>query len=93
MTVTEDLTQLAITYRNKVQECADMIKLLSGNTPDNSRLVFMIGTVAVDVIPITDDNADFCMGFFMAWHQHYGKKLKEVTATMEKLQSGAVAPQ
>lgn len=85
-----DLEQQAGYCLDMIQHCADLIKNLTGYTPENSKLVFQIHEKAIFAIPITEDNDNFCMGFFMSWHQHYSRRLKDITAALDALRATAV---
>lgn len=78
----EQLQQQADACRQKVQECAEVIKSLQGYTPDNFLFTFSINGATVTTVPINEEEGNFCVGVFMAWHQFYSRKLKEITATI-----------
>lgn len=80
------LNDLKDRYITKVHQCADVIKFLSGDTPKDFRFNFTIGTQQVVSIDIGEDEGNFCLGVFMAWHQHYSRKIREVGEQLKGLE-------
>lgn len=81
----ESLERLRSRYQNMVDLCSDSIKQLTGYTPDNAALTFTINSITVVSIPICEENGNFCVGFFMSWHQFYSRKLKETAVSLSHL--------
>lgn len=59
--------------------CVDAIKQLQGELPDGCSLTFAINGVSIVKFDIEETEAPFALGFFMSWHQHYTRKVKELT--------------
>lgn len=81
------LTQLRDNYLLMSHQCVDAIKYLSGYTPTDSKFTFSIGSLPVLTIDISqEEDAGFCLGIFMMWHQCYARKLREVNAQIKALE-------
>lgn len=81
----QSLMRLQAHYTNMIDHCVDMLKNLSGYTPDNFKFTFTIQDKPIVSIPIGEEEGNFCMGFFMSWHQYYSRKLREVNALLTGL--------
>ena len=78
----EEAERLSKHYTTMRDMCTDAIKQVIGYIPDGFSFTLSFKNKAVFEIPITKDNAEFCLGNFMAWHGFYAKKLREVSATV-----------
>lgn len=61
-----------------IDTCADVIKQLQGDIPQGCTLSFAMNGHSLVKFDITDTEASFAVGFFMSWHQHYTRKLREL---------------
>jgi hypothetical protein len=67
--------------RLRINQCADVIKQLSGVTPDRFSFSFCIGEQEIVKFEIAEDESEFQLAYFMSWHSFYSKRL----AVIEKL--------
>lgn len=85
-----ELGRLSAHYQLMTDVLRDLIKqLISYDSPDFT-FTFNIGKQTIVVIEITKDDAEFCIGNFMAWHGHYSRKLREYTRLYNNLTSQVV---
>lgn len=75
----QELERLLTYYQTMADTCSDTIKQLIGYTPDDFSFTFSIKNKAVVTIPITQENASFCLGTFMAWAAHYKRQWRETS--------------
>lgn len=80
-----ELERLRLHYSTMVDLCEDVMKQLIGYTPDEFSFTFSIKKKAVIEIPITQDNAPFCLGHFMAWAGYYKQMLRDVNERLHGL--------
>lgn len=66
----------------RIDQCIDVIKQLTGVTPDHFTFTFSIGRAVITEFEIGIDESNFAMSFFMAWHQFYSKKLLKLRSEM-----------
>lgn len=74
-------------YRFMANQCHDIIHQLTDCTPENFKMTFSINDRPIVVIPINEAEGNFCMGFFMSFHQFYAKQLKDSQAVLAAMSS------
>lgn len=62
-------------YSERIQQCRDVIKQLQGFTPENFTFTFTIKEKPVVTFEIEESEGNFCVSFFMCWHQYYNNQL------------------
>lgn len=81
----QDLERLCAHYQTMVDYCSDVIKQLTGCTPDHFTFTFSIHETPIVSIPISEEDGHFCLGVFMAWHQYYSKQLRTKAVLLHNL--------
>jgi hypothetical protein len=64
-------------YKAKAQECTDIIKLLTGYTPDHCAITFSVKKNPIVTFEVGEPELNFSIGFFMSWHSFYTKRIQE----------------
>src|SRR5688572_27792152 len=54
-----------------LETCTDVIKQLSGFTPDEFKFTFSIKNRPIVTLDIDENESRFCIGVFMQWHKFY----------------------
>jgi hypothetical protein len=81
----QHLERLRAHYQKMADLCEDVVKMLIGYTPDDFSFTFTIKKKAVIEIPITKDNAAFCLGTFMSWAGYYKQLLRKTNEQLHNL--------
>ena len=81
----QKLEYLVAHYKRMADHCEDVVKQLIGYTPDEFSFTFTIKKKAVIEIPITKDNASFCLGTFMSWAGYYKQQLRKTSEQLHNL--------
>lgn len=81
----QHLERLRAHYKFMADRCEDVVKQLIGYTPDEFSFTFTIKQKAVIEIPITKDNATFCLGTFMSWAGYYKQQLRRINEQLHNL--------
>lgn len=84
-----ELQRLQAHYRVMLDMCTDSIKQLAGYTPDSFKFTFSIKDKPIVSFDIAEQEGQFCISFFMSWHQFYRKKLTEITSEIDIVAQGA----
>lgn len=82
----QELQLLAAHYRERVRSCTDMIKYVSGGTPDAFKLTFSVGQIPTLIIEIGDEDENFLLGLLMEWEVFHSRKLREIEGRLHSLQ-------
>jgi hypothetical protein len=68
--------------RERIDQCNDLIKQLSGDLPDGCVLTFGVRAVPIVRFEVDDSESWLMMSFFMGWRKYYLDELKRVTKEM-----------
>lgn len=83
------LPEQAAAFREKIDFCADIIKLLSGYTPERFTFTFAVKDKPIVQFGIAEDESRFVMSFFMSWHSFYSREYAAITKAIELQESAA----
>ena len=64
--------------RERIDQCAEIIKQLRGFIPKDFKFRFTIGTAVIANFDIEESEDWFMYSFFIAWHSYYKKELKRL---------------
>lgn len=76
------LPQRAAICRERIDQCADIIKQLQGDTPDGCKITFSIRSATIVKFDIDDSESWLMLSLFMGWLNFYRKELKRITQEM-----------
>ena len=86
---TADLQALALRCQLRIDQCADMIKMLSGTDPSDLKSTFTVRDVEIVSFEYGSNELDFCLGFFMSWHQYYTRQLTQINQLLRQRMAAA----
>lgn len=76
----QSLNDRAALCQLRIDQCADIIKELSGGVPAGCKLTFCIEAITIVGIDVVEEmEADLMVAFFTRWHDYYKKELRRIT--------------
>lgn len=74
-------------YQIKAQECTDVIKQLTGYTPENFTISFSVSKQPILSFDVGVQEMNFAVGIFMSWHSYYTQRIREHQQVLRALQA------
>lgn len=74
-------------FKAKSQECADIIKLLTGYVPKQCSITFSCNNNPVVSFTFGSLEMNFGLGFFMSWHSFYAQRIREHQIMLSDIQA------
>lgn len=65
--------------------CRDAIEQLKGFPPDGCAFTFFIREVPTVSFPLSEQDQDFCLSFFISWYQYYSRQLRDIEGRLKFL--------
>lgn len=76
----QSLDTRAALCRERIDQCADIIRELREDIPAGCKLTFSIEKSIIAGIDIAaEGESDFMLAFFMGWQEYYKKELQRIT--------------
>lgn len=66
----------------RMNQCSDVIKQLSGSTPNAFEFTFSVSGKEIVKFEIADDESEFNISYFMAWYQFYRNRMLALSRTL-----------
>lgn len=75
-------------FEAKAQECADIIKQLTGYDPTNFSVTFFANKQPIVTFEIGRQEMNFSIGVFMSWHSFFCARIKEHRTILDAMRAG-----